>query len=70
MEGKVQDFFIRRPSKIIKPNIIMVNPKSSVRFIFSPNIIAFKSIADGGIIIVQINKFPAPVLCKILKYKK
>ena len=44
----------------------MVNPKSSVRFKFSPNIIAFKSIEDGGIIIVQLYKFSTPGVCKII----
>ena len=36
----------------------------------SPIIIAFSNMADGGIIIVHINKLPAPVDTRILKYIK
>ena len=30
----------------------------------------FNKIDDGGIIIVQMSKFPAPLVSNILKYKK
>ena len=45
-------------------------PINSLKLINSPIIIAFSNIDDGGIIIVHINKFPAPVDTRILKYIK
>ena len=58
------------PSKIIRPKTIITNPINSEKVIICCNTIAFNKIANGGIITVQINKLPAPVLSKILKYKK
>jgi len=47
-----------------------MTPIISFNSIISPKINELKNIADGGIIIVQINKFPTPVLFKISKYKR
>ena len=63
-------FFINLPSKINNPDIITIKPINSLKLINSPIIIAFSNIDDGGIIIVHINKFPAPVDTRILKYIK
>ena len=63
-------FFINLPSKINNPDIITIKPINSLKLINSPIIIAFSNMDDGGIIIVHINKFPAPVDTRILKYIK
>ena len=63
-------FFINLPSKINNPDIITIKPINSLKLINSPIIIAFSNIDDGGIMIVHINKFPAPVDTRILKYIK
>ena len=44
--------------------------QNSLKLINSPIIIVFSNMDDGGIIIVHINKFPAPVDTRILKYIK
>ena len=63
-------FFINLPSKINNPDIITIKPINSLKLINSPIIIAFSNMDDGGIIIVHINKLPAPVDARILKYIK
>ncbi len=63
-------FFINLPSKINNPDVITIKPINSLTLINSPIIIAFSNMDDGGIIIVQINKLPAPVDARILKYIK
>ena len=45
-----------------------IKPINSLMLINSPIIIAFSNMADGGIIIVHINKLPAPVICSVLAY--
>ena len=54
----------------MSPRVIIIKPINSDIEITCPNIKEFRIIDAGGMIIVHINKLPAPVFSKILKYKK
>ena len=54
----------------MSPRVIIIKPINSDIEITCPNIKEFRIIDAGGIIIVHINKLPAPVFSKTLKYKK
>ena len=53
----------------MSPRVIIIKPINSDIEITCPNIKEFRIIDAGGMIIVHINKLPAPVFSKILKYK-
>ena len=55
------------PSKTSKPMVIIASPIISASVIISPRRMALTKIEDGGMMIVQIRRLPAPVLSRILK---